>query len=167
MITRSSSSNDYTTKRRNGDDNDNVVLFSFPWCTTSAKGPARGSSEYVSGVIKSERSILERCKTRTRTNIHIYTHRERGGEEAESDEAREQVGKRDALALSMRWKEEKEEVEEEEEEEEVGRQEALARDTRTRHTINTIFALPLSPYPTPRAQPHPSIHLSIHPAVQG
>lgn len=51
--------------------------------------------------------------------------------------------------------------EEKVEEEEVGRQEALARDTRTRHTINTIFALPLSPYPTPRVQPHPSIYPSM------
>lgn len=124
----------------------------------SAKGPARGWSEYVSGVIKSERSILERCETRTRTYVYIYVYiyTHRGRKEAESDEAREQVGKRDALALSMRWKEEKEE-----EEEEVGRQEALARDTRTRHTINTIFALPLHPIPPPRAQPHPSIHPSI------
>lgn len=83
-----------------------------------------------------------------------------GREGAESDEAREQVGKRNALALSMRRKEEKEEKEE------VGRQEALARDTRTRHTINTIFALPLHPIPPPQLNPiHPSIHLSIYPAV--
>jgi len=87
------------------------------------------------------------------TYIYVYIYTER--EEAESDEAREQVGKRDALALSMRWKEEKEE------EEKVGRQEALARDTRTRHTINTIFALPLHPIPPPQLNPiHPSIHPS-------
>jgi len=71
----------------------------------------------------------------------------------------------------MHWKEEMEE-EEEEEEEEVGRQEALAWDTRTRHTINTIFALPLHPTsPSLRSTPsihpsiQPSIHLSIHPSI--
>jgi len=151
MITRSSSSNDYTIQRVTAA----TTTMSLPSRSLSepsvAKGPARGWSEYVPGVIKSERSILERCETRTRTYIHAYTQKGRKQKRESKSE------KRDALVLLIRWKEEKKE------EEEVGRQEALARDTWTRHTINTIFALPLHPIPPPHGST-PSIHPSIYPS---
>lgn len=129
----------------------------------SAKGSARGLVRVCPGRYK-ERKKDSRKVRNVHTRAHTYMHPAGREEEAESDEAREQVGKRDALALSMRWKEEMEE-----EEEEVGRREALARDTRTRHTINTIFALPLHPIPPPPPPPPrpnpPSIRPSIYPSI--
>lgn len=82
-----------------------------------------------------------------RTYIRICTlHRE-------GRRGREQVGKRDALALSMHWKEEKEE--------EGGVSTGYADPSYNKYDICT-------PAPPARPNPiHPSIHLSIHPAVHG
>lgn len=126
---------------------------SFPFrrsldATPSAKALARGWSECVPSVIKSGRSVLERCKTRT----HAQREEASPGEKAVIDDAskrassekekREKRGER--LLPCSRWVSQKWE-------------EASARDTRTRHTINTIFALPRF------TRAHPN---SIHPSIQ-